>query len=455
MTLVKEAQKALGITKYSAKHNQLLNEYNSISPLPVGYAVQSHDDWCDVFVTVMAKRAGLLPLVGAECGVERHKKIFKQKGIWLGLVRPKVDDIIIFRWDGNRTGFANHIGIVEKVQGDTITTIEGNTFLDGVSTSGRRTYAWNAQSIQGYARPKYTSTPVADKSIDDLVAEVMAGLHGDGEQRKLSLGAQYDAVQAKINGVSAPEKTIDQLAQEVLNGLHGSGNERKQALGSKYDQVQKKVNELMEKNEVVHEPSEVALTFNGHKLYQSDLDVMLDMAEQHDIHPLFPIAVLNLESYWGNSNVGKTDTNWGGMTWTGSGNRPSGVTVTKGSARPSAEGGRYMRYKNTKDFFTDWFYLLRKGGSYKVAGATTIEDAVKGMFREGGAKYDYAAVGYTKYLASIVARLKEIERQNGSLEKYLPLNLDVEEQEIDIEEADGKVIVIIDGKRYEADLEEK
>lgn len=43
---------------------------------------------------------------------------------------------------------------------------------------------------------------------------------------------------------------------------------------------------------------------------------------------------------WGTSAVGKADNNWGGMTWTGQGNRPSGVTVTQGSARPSNEGGQ-------------------------------------------------------------------------------------------------------------------
>lgn len=123
-----------------------------------------NDDWCDAFVTVVADRAGATSLIGRECGVERHKSIFKQKNIWLGLVRPQVGDIVIWRWDGNRNGFANHIGFVESVNVDTITTIEGNTFSGGVSKAGRNTYKWNQQSIQGYARPKYGTTVVTPES---------------------------------------------------------------------------------------------------------------------------------------------------------------------------------------------------------------------------------------------------------------------------------------------------
>ncbi|XZR25356.1 peptidoglycan amidohydrolase family protein, partial [Streptococcus canis] len=97
--------------------------------------------------------------------------------------------------------------------------------------------------------------------------------------------------------------------------------------------------------------------------------------------PSYAITVLHFEGLWGTSAVGKTDNNWGGMTWIGKGERPSGVTVTQGTARPSNEGGYYMHYSSVDDFLTDWFYLLRAGGSYKVSGAKTFSEAVKGMFK--------------------------------------------------------------------------
>lgn len=158
------ARGLIGATMYGATHKKLINDYNKVTPRPVSYAVKYDDDWCDAFVTVVSDRVGATSLIGRECGVERHKAIFKQKNIWLGLVKPKVGDIVIWRWDGNRNGFANHIGFVESVSGNTITTIEGNTFKGGVSQVGRNTYAWNAQSIQGYARPKYGTTTVTPEA---------------------------------------------------------------------------------------------------------------------------------------------------------------------------------------------------------------------------------------------------------------------------------------------------
>lgn len=168
------ARGLIGATKYGATHKKLINDYNKVTPRPVGYAVTYNDDWCDAFVTVVSDRAGATSLIGRECGVERHKSIFKQKNIWLGLVKPQAGDIVIWRWDGNRNGFANHIGFVESVSGNTITTIEGNTIKGGVSQVGRNTYAWNAQSIQGYARPKYgttTATPEATAKNDKKVSQ--------------------------------------------------------------------------------------------------------------------------------------------------------------------------------------------------------------------------------------------------------------------------------------------
>ena len=77
-----------------------------------------------------------------------------------------------------------------------------------------------------------------------------------------------------------------------------------------------------------------------------------------------------------------------------------------------------MHYTSVDDFLTDWFYLLRKDGSYKVAGAKTFSDSVKGMFKVGGATYDYAASGFDSYIIGASSRLKAIESENGPLDKF-------------------------------------
>lgn len=96
--------------------------------------------------------------------------------------------------------------------------------------------------------PTPSTPPVAGKTVWQLADEVLAGHHGSGDARKISLGNQYDAVQAEINrrygvGVAAPAvKSVSQLADEVLAGAHGNGEQRRASLGNRFDEVQNEIN---------------------------------------------------------------------------------------------------------------------------------------------------------------------------------------------------------------------
>ncbi|VTS14191.1 phage protein [Streptococcus pseudoporcinus] len=137
---------------------------------------------------------------------------------------------------------------------------------------------------------------------------------------------------------------------------------------------------------------------NGGRTISKDLvNEILNLCVQHKLLPSGVFSQLYLESWWGNSPVARADNNWGGLTWTGNGNRPSGVKVTQGTARPANEGGYYMHFANLSDYFKDYTYLLAEQGIYKVKGANNIDSYTKGLFRVGGATYDYAAAGYAHY----------------------------------------------------------
>lgn len=353
-------------------------------------------------------------------------------------------DIFIWGKRGQSAGADGHTGIFV----DSNNIIHCNYARNGITVDGYLAVARASGNKYYYIyRPHGQSTVSASttgKSIDQLVQETLAGKYGNGDVRKTILGNQYQAVMDRINGkTTASQKTVDQLAQEVIAGNHGNGEARKKSLGSQYEAVQKRVTELLKKQP--SEPSKVQevkqptatktsqtepiekatvskeegdLSFNGAILKKAVLDKILANCKKHDILPSYAITVLHFEGLWGTSAVGKADNNWGGMTWTGQGNRPSGVTVTQGTARPSNEGGHYMHYATVDDFLTDWFYLLRAGGSYKVSGAKTFSEAVKGMFKVGGAVYDYAASGFDSYIVGASSRLKAIESENGSLAKY-------------------------------------
>ena len=146
----------VGVRGGSAEHQRLVNDYNSVRPLPVGYAVKNTDDWCDIFTTVIFQREGLSALIGRECGVERHIHIFQRLGIWNedGNSTPSAGDIITFNWDKDtqqNDGWADHIGIVEKVENGIIHTIEGNSN----NVVKRNTYRIGHGNIRGFATPRY------------------------------------------------------------------------------------------------------------------------------------------------------------------------------------------------------------------------------------------------------------------------------------------------------------
>lgn len=155
------------------------------------------------------------------------------------------------------------------------------------------------------------------------------------------------------------------------------------------------------------------ISYGGHTFKTADIRKLLFQCVQRNILPGGAIAQLYLESNFGDSHVGRVDNNWSGMTGTAQ-TRPSGVVVTTGSPRPSNEGGYYMHYANLDDFFNDWTYTISRY-LYNVAGAKNLEDYTRGLFRVGGAVYDYAAVGYDAYVRTMRSVYNGINSQNGGI----------------------------------------
>lgn len=161
------------------------------------------------------------------------------------------------------------------------------------------------------------------------------------------------------------------------------------------------------------------LSYAGHPLSAALVQTILNLCVQRNLLPSGVLAQLYLESWWGASNVARVDNNWGGITG-GAQTRPSGVVVTTGSARPANEGGTYMHYASVDDYMKDYTYLLAEqtsGGRkmYGVKGKQNIDEYTKGLFRIGGALYDYAAAGYAHYIALMRDIRNGINRTNGNI----------------------------------------
>ena len=160
-TILNTMRSWIGLDRATGTHHVIIDTYNSYTPRARGYKVTYQDEYCDTTVSAAFIKNNAVSLIGGtECGVEEHIKIFKAAGIWIedGSITPKVGDIITYNWDDStqpNDGYADHIGIVEKVNGSTITVIEGN--MSG--KVGRRNISVGWGYIRGYARPKYSSQP--------------------------------------------------------------------------------------------------------------------------------------------------------------------------------------------------------------------------------------------------------------------------------------------------------
>lgn len=241
--ILKNAQSYLGVITGSQRHHAIIDAYNAKSPKPMGYTVRYTDDWCDVFVTHIADISGASGLIGRECGVERHIQGFKQRSIWLGKQRPLPGDVITFDWDAG--GFADHIGFVEKVVGDTVITIEGNS----KRMVRRNQYHWKAPFIRGIARPHYPYSQL--KPIPLIVQEVLDRKWGNGNeriQRLTQAGYHAPTIQRAVNAYLKTKANQPRLAKEILAGKWGNGTERQHRLeqaGYDYLTAQQEVNRLV------------------------------------------------------------------------------------------------------------------------------------------------------------------------------------------------------------------
>lgn len=111
--------------------------------------------WCAFFVLWCAAQANIPTSIickSAACGSCRaFVEWFKSNHRWKdNLYTPQKGDIVFFDWDND--GYANHVGIVQAVEGNTVTTIEGNTGgINGYTVMRCE----RSENILGYGVPNY------------------------------------------------------------------------------------------------------------------------------------------------------------------------------------------------------------------------------------------------------------------------------------------------------------
>ena len=156
-TILDVARGWLGCKESNGTHKKIIDVYNAHKPLARGYKVKYTDSWCATFVSACAIKCGYTDIIPTECSCNQMINGFKKIGRWCedDAHVPSPGDIIFYDWQdngvGDNKGSSDHVGIVEKVEGNTITVIEGNK-NDAVA---RRAIKVNGKYIRGYGLPKY------------------------------------------------------------------------------------------------------------------------------------------------------------------------------------------------------------------------------------------------------------------------------------------------------------
>ena len=178
-SLVEKATSQIGY-KESANNDNIYGRWYGMNNQP----------WCAMFVSWCAAQCGIsediiLKFAYVPYGVD----FFKKKGRYKpadGRYKPQPGDIVFF-------GNSDHVGIVEKVQGSNIITIEGNTSAgsSGSQTNGegvyRRTRSLKGGWTMGYGVPdleeeeEVNKREIKIKSEDTGVATELSAILVDGE----------------------------------------------------------------------------------------------------------------------------------------------------------------------------------------------------------------------------------------------------------------------------------
>ena len=138
---------------------QIIDRYNEIRPLPVGYRMKYSDPWCAAFVSAVGAECCLIEIIFPECSCERMIALYKRVDRWQedDNYNAQIGDLIMYDWEdsgiGDDRGEADHVGLIVAVTPYAFTVIEGNS-SDAVQT---RVVQRNSRYIRGFCCPDYAS----------------------------------------------------------------------------------------------------------------------------------------------------------------------------------------------------------------------------------------------------------------------------------------------------------
>lgn len=137
-----------------------LSQIGNVGGMPYWswYGFDYHVEWCACFVSWCANECGYIEngIIPQFAWCPSGVAWFEERSLWQdGSYEPRPGDIIFFDWDDPDTdgqdGSADHVGIVERVEGGYVYTVEGNSG----DSCRHKSYAISYYEILGYGIPAY------------------------------------------------------------------------------------------------------------------------------------------------------------------------------------------------------------------------------------------------------------------------------------------------------------
>ncbi len=184
----------LGTKEGSREHRQLLALYNSLQPLPRGYAMTERDPWCAAFVCAAAVQAGVEDRFPMECSCPRIVEQAKQMGIWVenDAYVPRIGDWVLYDWDAEGTadavGSPDHIGVVVGLEDGMILAAEGN--YDNAVKLRRVPINW--EKLRGFVCPEFEEAAMLYHTLEEVPEYARATIQKLTENGSLRGVAQDD-----------------------------------------------------------------------------------------------------------------------------------------------------------------------------------------------------------------------------------------------------------------------
>lgn len=204
----------MGYNEADGSHKKIIDLYNTIKPLPIGYKLSYNDPWCAGFVSAMGKKCGMQSIIFPECGCDRMIAAYKAKGRWREAnYTPQLSDLIFYDWD--RSGTADHVGVVVSVSGLTLKVIEGNVS----NAVGYRNIVVGDKYIKGFALPDFAS--LADKDITDFAADVPVTNVGNTKPTSTGVGC---SIQLPILKIGSTGNSVKALQILLIGNGHSCGS---------------------------------------------------------------------------------------------------------------------------------------------------------------------------------------------------------------------------------------